>query len=189
MVFDLSQSHYLLMASGLTASSLTVGYHDINRDSSADAVLFTEENPVLIEAFDDPISHTLVMIHGSFMIVAWVGAASIGIFSAKYMKIWTGRKLLGKDIWFAIHQVCMSLTWILVISAFTIIWVAVGEWRTSAHSVLGIIATALCFIQPFGAFFRPAPESASRPLFAFLHGSVGMLAHTIAGKYLIHQCF
>lgn len=174
-------SYYLLMSSGSTVSPLSIGYHDINRGSSNIAVLYSEDNPVeIIQANEQS---KMVLIHGSFMIVAWIGATSIGVFSARFMKkLWAGKKAFGKDIWFIVHQVSMSLTWILTISAVIIIWIDLGEWRTSPHSVLGIIATSLCFIQPLTAFFRPAPDDEARPIFNFMHGSVGKLAHVLASN-------
>lgn len=171
------------MASGSTAAELSIGYHDINRDASKESILFSEDNPMDIAPMNKQTSQTLLLLHGIFMIVAWIGATSIGVFSARYMKkIWVGPKLFGKDIWFIVHQVAMSLTWVLTISAVVIIWVDVGEWRTSTHSLLGIIATVLCFIQPLTAFFRPAPNDDARPIFNFMHGSVGKLAHFLAGN-------
>jgi hypothetical protein len=36
------------MSSGLTASTDSIGYHNINRDSSSISILFTEDNPIII---------------------------------------------------------------------------------------------------------------------------------------------
>lgn len=171
------------MASGSTSTELSIGQHNINFGSSRRSILFTEDNPVRIRVWNDTVSKTMVLLHGSFMIVAWIGATSIGVFSARYMRtLWVGKQVFGKDIWFVVHQVAMSLTWVLTISSVIIIWIDVGEWRTSTHSLLGIIATVLCFIQPLTAFFRPAPNDEARPIFNFMHGSVGKLAHILAGK-------
>lgn len=183
MPFDLtSESFHLLIASGSTVSPLSIGFHDINKGASIEKVVFTEDNPVNLLPVNPQLSRNMLLIHGSFMIVAWIGATSIGVFSARFFKkIWSGKQLFGKDIWFIVHQVSMSLTWLLTISAVVIIWIDVGEWKTSPHSVLGIIATTLCFIQPLTAFFRPAPDDEARPIFNFMHGSVGKLAQFLAG--------
>lgn len=186
LTFDLEKvAYYLLISSGSTVGPLSIGYHDISRASSAVPTLFTENEPIEIIPSNDQASKTLVLIHGSFMIVAWIGATAIGTFSARFVKkLWIGKKMFGKDIWFIIHQVSMSLTWILTITAVIIIWIDVGEWNTSPHSVLGIIATSLCFIQPLTAFFRPKPDDDARPIFNFMHGSVGKLAHMLAGNWV-----
>lgn len=179
----MNEPYYLLLSSGSTASELSIGFHDLTHDASRSSILFTEDNPVIILSANNQPSRILLLLHGSLMIVAWIGATTIGVFSARYFKkIWSGKQIFGKDVWFIVHQVSMSLTWLLTISAVIIIWVDVGEWRTSTHSILGIIATSLCFIQPLTAFFRPAPDDEARPIFNFMHGSVGKLAHFIAGN-------
>lgn len=44
-----------------------------------------------------------VYLHGSFMVAAWIGSASIGILLARYFKkTWVGSQLCGKDQWFAV---------------------------------------------------------------------------------------
>jgi hypothetical protein len=183
MSFDLTnKAYFLLIASGSTSTELSIGYHGGSRGASNSSIRFTEEG-VSIDLANPKVSRTLLLIHASFMIVSWIGATSIGVFSARYFKtLWKGTKLFGKDAWFVIHQIAMTSTWILTIAGIIIIWIDVGEWRTSTHSVLGIIASVLCFIQPITAFFRPAPTDEARPIFNFMHGSVGKLAHFLAGK-------
>lgn len=177
------------MSSGSTVSELSIGYHGSSRGASRIKINLTEVATEVVLG-DPKVSNTLLLIHASFMVVAWIGTTSIGFFSARYFKkLWSGKKMFGKDAWFVVHQVAMSLTWVLVISAVTIIWIDLGEWRTTTHSVLGIIATSLCFIQPLTAFFRPAPDDDARPIFNFMHGSVGKLSHFLAGKLsLAHGC-
>lgn len=175
------------MSSGSTLSELSIGYHGSNRAASSRAILFTEDANE-VDLARPKVSRTLLLIHASFMIFAWIGFTSIGVFAARYFKkIWSGTKIFGKDAWFVVHQISMSLTWILTISAVAIIWIDVGEWRTSTHSVLGIIATVLCFIQPVTAFFRPSPTDEARPIFNFMHGSVGKIAHFLAGSINLNR--
>lgn len=182
MTFDLIyQPYHLLIASGLAAGDLTINFHDINYGASESAVIFSETDPPKITIVT--VSKTLMLIHGSFMIVAWIGTTSIGVFSARFLKKLNVRQeLFGKAIWFIVHQVMMSLTWLLTIAGVAIIWTDVGKWKTSTHSLLGIITGVLCFIQPLTAIFRPAPDDEARPIFNFMHGSVGKLAHFLAGN-------
>lgn len=182
VTFDLtSRAYFLMIASGTEITSSSIGYHGPNRAVSALPILFEEDNAFVI--LPAPDSKVLVLIHGSFMIVAWIGTTSIGIFAAKHMKtLWEKKQFFGKQIWFLVHQVSMTLTWLLTIVAVTIIFIEVGELKPTVHSILGIITTSLCFIQPFLAFFRPAPVSETRPIFNFVHGSIGKLAQLLACK-------
>ncbi|CAG2181777.1 unnamed protein product, partial [Oppiella nova] len=46
----------------------------------------------------------LIRIHGTFMIVAWLGCVSIAIFMARYFKhLWPEETLFGVQIWFAVN--------------------------------------------------------------------------------------
>ena len=96
--FDLpKQSYYLLLASGSGIRPVSVDYHDIVRLSSAQALKLSEVSSVGSK------SKLLLRLHGSFMIFAWIGTASIGILLARYFKnTYVGSSLCGKDIWFAV---------------------------------------------------------------------------------------
>jgi hypothetical protein len=50
---------------------------------------------------------TLVKLHGTFMVTAWMLIASIGLLLARYYKLtWVGHQIMGKDLWFVVrcHQ-------------------------------------------------------------------------------------
>ena len=49
------------------------------------------------------------------MVIAWFVLAFFGMLVARYAKD-IDRHLCGKLAWFRIHQICMSTTWILVIT-------------------------------------------------------------------------
>jgi hypothetical protein len=48
-------------------------------------------------------SGTLVKLHGTFMVTAWMLAASCGLLLARYYKLtWVGKQIMGKDLWFVV---------------------------------------------------------------------------------------
>lgn len=48
-------------------------------------------------------SKLLIRLHGSFMLAAWIGTASVGILLARYYRqTWVGTTMMGKDLWFAV---------------------------------------------------------------------------------------
>lgn len=105
--------------------------------------------------------------------------------TCRYFKqTWVGSSLCGKDQWFAWHRTFMILTWSLTMAGFIIIFVEIGGWsgEQNPHAILGTVTTFLCFIQPFGALFRPSPTHKNRPIFNWLHWLVGNLAHILASK-------
>lgn len=148
-------------------------------------------------------SNLLVRLHGAFMLTAWIGTASIGILLARYFKqTWEGSSLCGKDQWFAVlnfffcefsckyfkefdfqwHRIFMVITWSLTLAGFVIIFVQIDGWSSeqNPHAILGTITTILCFLQPIGALFRPAPNSKNRPIFNWCHWLGGNMAHILA---------
>lgn len=82
------------------------------------------------------------------------------------------------------HRICMVSTWSLTMVAFVLIFVEINGWSANQdrHAILGVITTIICFIQPLGALFRPAPNSKNRPIFNWLHWLGGNLAHLLASK-------
>ncbi|KAG5674314.1 hypothetical protein PVAND_004291 [Polypedilum vanderplanki] len=177
--FDLRNTEfYLLIASGTNVAGNAVGYHDINAVVSVNTVLLT--TPTEVFGFEMTVS-PLLLIHGSFMIVAWIGLTSIGIVMARHFKSsWQNKKTCGKDIWFTYHVICMCMTWALTLAGFIIIFIDTGEFHTSVHSILGCFVLALSFIQPIGAIFRPGPKDNSRPLFNWMHKAFGNITHLLA---------
>lgn len=176
--FDLINTPYnLLLASGKTVRENGVGYHDLGRLPTSRPILLSEVQNLAGS------STLLLRLHGAFMIIAWIGTTSLGIVLARYFKqTWVGSQLCGKDQWFAWHRVCMVLTWSLTMAAFIIIFVQLNGWsyEQNPHAILGVITTVICFIQPIGAFFRPAPNSKNRPFFNWAHWMGGNIAHILA---------
>lgn len=168
---------HLLLASGTQLQAGSVDFHDIDSSASENSYLLTVASVV------QGRSNLMMYLHASFMISAWIGFTSIGIFTARFMKrTWMKVKICGKDLWLMTHQICMCMTWILTLVGFIIIIVDSNRWNTNAHSVLGTIAFSLCMIQPFGAVFRPGPKDVHRPIFNFLHMFAGNFAHILTSE-------
>lgn len=176
--FDLiNEKYHMLLATGSSADSTHVSYHDIGRHVTGVPLALAEVGPV------QGNSKLLLRLHGAFMLTAWIGTASLGILLARYFRqTWVGSQLCGKDQWFAWHRFLMVLTWVLTMAGFVIIFVEIGGWSQvdNPHAILGVVTTVLCFLQPIGAYFRPHPGTKRRPLFNWLHWLGGNLAHIIA---------
>lgn len=76
--FDLVNNRFhVLIASGSSVEDSHVGYHDIGRWASGEAHLLAD-----ISEFAGK-SNLLLRLHASFMLVAWIGTASVGILMAR----------------------------------------------------------------------------------------------------------
>lgn len=173
----INNKYHILVASGTKLKPSSAGYHDIGRLASAQPISLA-----IVQNLSGA-STLLLRLHGSFMIAAWIGTTSLGIVLARYFKqTWVGSQTCGKDQWFAWHRMCMVTTWSLTMAAFVIIFVEIGGWSAekNPHAILGVITTVLCFFQPIGALFRPAPNAKNRPIFNWAHWLGGNLAHILA---------
>uniref|UniRef100_A0A2H8TDL1 Putative ferric-chelate reductase 1 n=1 Tax=Melanaphis sacchari TaxID=742174 RepID=A0A2H8TDL1_9HEMI len=179
--YDLIRNKYfLLIAAGTSLKERSVGYHDLAYTSTAESSALSEIKSLRTS------SKLLLRLHGSFMIVAWIGAASIGIVVARYYKqTWVGGSCCSKDLWFGWHRLLMMFTWILSLAGSACIFVELGEWvsgPSQTHALLGVVTTVLAFFQPIFAAFRPHPDSSKRPIFNWIHWLVGNAAHIFASE-------
>ncbi|CAG4994971.1 unnamed protein product [Parnassius apollo] len=177
--FDLANNKYNLMV--VSGDSMKdpdrVGFHSLAYESTGEPLALATVGSAA------GASKLLLKLHGSFMLIAWLGSASIGILLARYFRqTWVGRQLGGVDIWFAYHRILMVVTWLLTIIGFIIILIEVGGWTSTGdnpHAITGIVTVILCFIQPIGAYFRPHPGTKKRPIFNWLHWFFGNAAHIL----------
>ncbi|KAL4232478.1 DOMON domain-containing protein frrs1L [Mactra antiquata] len=135
---------------------------------------------------------TLIKLHGSLMVVAWILCSTIGVVAARHCKDMLQNKVLcSVKYWFVIHRTLMFTAVTCVIAAMVIIFyenggfqqitsVARGKEYTKAHPYLGIVVTVLALINPLMAVVRPSPDHPSRPMFNWAHFTVGTAAHIIA---------
>jgi hypothetical protein len=104
VTFDLSKLHYLLLAKG----PLKPQYKSVlGFELTAHTLKAASSDPVDLSSFsnvDAGASGSTTKWHGSLMVVAWMFLACTGTMTARYGKK-IDKQVLGKDIWFRIHQV------------------------------------------------------------------------------------
>ncbi|CAL8398018.1 unnamed protein product [Arctogadus glacialis] len=155
--------YYLLFAYGSSTDG-EIGYHS-GRFSSSEKLTISEYKQV--GAAGSPQS---IRAHGALMLIAWMTTASLGMMVARYLKgLAKSHSPFGKAVWFLAHVSLMSLTVILTLIAFIVIFSYVRGWSGGAHPVLGCLVTILAIIQPLGALFRCGPDHRMRYVFNWLH--------------------
>ncbi|KAJ7379080.1 DOMON domain-containing protein frrs1L [Desmophyllum pertusum] len=113
------------------------------------------------------------------MTITWVLFASVGLFTARYMrKVWEPTHLLGLKAWFAFHRILMTLSVLLTVTGVIVIFVHVNGWSDGAgpHPYFGIVVLVLALAQPIMAAFRPHPGEPRRNIFNWAHRIVGITA-------------
>ena len=92
------------------------------------------------------------------------------------IKIFKDKKLIGKDVWFTTHQILMVSA--LVFSILGMIPIIIDKGldpikEKVSHSLVGVAALVLAFLQPLLAMARCSPSHSLRPLFNWTHGIIG----------------
>jgi len=178
----LNGKFHLLLARASSLGASGLGYHELETDRGVtpDAVHMTYIGVL------GSRSNILTQLHGGFMIIAWLLCASTGMFTARYYKqTHTDFNPFNKAFWFMLHITCMFTTVFLTICGIIFIFIEVGgysevkEGAGKAHPILGLILLGLAVMQVTIAFFRPHPGTSMRPLFNWVHWSIGNSAHIV----------
>jgi len=129
----------------------------------------------------DPDSSYLIRIHGTCMVIAWIGTVSLGIVFARYYKqTWVSSTLCGVKVWFACHRALMVTSVTLMLIAQICIFIYVGGYHVGLHQLFGTLAFTLALLNPIGALLRPEPDAPNRWLFNWGHWFLGNVAHISA---------
>lgn len=182
--------HVIMSRSDDVTADGDITYHFGNKVASSDAVSFAD----FIGSGTDTLGLKLQKAHGSLMLIAWVGFASVGIVMARYFKpMWPDTKICGIAVWFLFHRLCMMSAATCTIAAFIIIFIHTGEYFTPEegtvrflHALFGTFVTFLVILNPIMALFRPHPGEPKRPIFNWAHWGVGTLAYNLA---MVTICF
>lgn len=96
--FHLSnQTFYILLAIGDEATVVSLAYHK-QRQAASRAIYLSD-----IADLSQGAKPMLIVLHGCFMIFAWMGTAAVGLVLARYFKSeWSNKTLFGKDLWFIV---------------------------------------------------------------------------------------
>lgn len=176
--FDLDQDYFLFLASG-PAHRGQIQRHSQQPLVSEHKVLLTV-NPIMLQGSRGP---TLLKVHGTLMLLAWMLTGSLGTFIASFYKTeWAAHSLLGQKMWFQVHRGLMVVTVLLTAVGFFMPFAYRRGWSKHAgvHPYLGCCVLALALLQPIAACFRPPPDSHRRFIFNWLHWGVGSLTEAMA---------
>ena len=133
-----------------------------------------------------------VCIHGTVMILAWMGFGGPGMLFARYgrvLRLGNKRQLLGKSIWFQIHRFYLSVSALLTLFGFFFITInGYGAWINSAdasslmiaHSIIGTLVLCGVILQIWLALYRCHPNSRFRFLFNWSHRIIGNFSFIFA---------
>ncbi len=157
----------------------------------------------------------LIFLKACLEIFTWMFLVATGILLPRYYKyVFKPRQLCGKEVWFTLHATIMTLVGVINLIAFLVIlseldwqWVSVEDPLEFSHSIFGIFAFGLIYIQVsffllflnqfieaaefwilyeikmFIGVVRPKPESRRRKAFVVIHRTTGLLAFLFASRF------
>ncbi|THD27293.1 hypothetical protein D915_001879 [Fasciola hepatica] len=130
---------------------------------------------------------TLIRLHGSLMVIAWMFLCTNGIILSRHYKhVWKKRGLKGLDAWLIAHQVFHSMTLICsAVATFVIVYFVQGYSYLNpspfgAHPICGFTSIGLVLLNPVIALCRCPLTSSRRAIFNVVHKFLGLLAVALA---------
>lgn len=123
-------------------------------------------------------------LHGILMIMAWVVFAPIGIVLTMVNKT---KSPPAVKSWFQLHRAFLTLTVLLTLVAFAVLWAEVGfQVHKGKHRQIGFAVVVGTILQPLGGIMRPhnpaAGEEKSKARLAWEYGHqwFGRILFTLA---------
>uniref|UniRef100_A0A672JFQ7 DOMON domain-containing protein n=1 Tax=Salarias fasciatus TaxID=181472 RepID=A0A672JFQ7_SALFA len=120
-----------------------------------------------------PLQPVFLLADRALMLTAWMGSGSVGMMVARYLRgAGSEHRLCGKQLWFMIHVMLMSVTVAATVVAFVLPFSHVKAWSGGAHPVLGCLLLTFSCLQPLLALLRPGPHHpryVSSPAFKLLN--------------------
>ncbi|PIK58159.1 putative ferric-chelate reductase 1 isoform X2 [Apostichopus japonicus] len=181
--FDISgdNEYFSLMSAGnMLAPSGNILFHNVDKESSNEAVSFNKVGNVKV----DDTSFKLFKAHGAMMATAWIGFAAPVLDT---QGVCTGLVIAHC---YEIHRINMLLTFILTCAAFVCIFVAkkgfislevAGTTRFVHVQSLVVLLWPLALINVTMAIFSPP----RRKYYNWAHRSVGILALTLSAVTML----
>jgi hypothetical protein len=190
-IFDLNKAYYIFLGSGPTDNTGALLQH------ARTPSIFPKTNVMTFVGSMQPSAGKnvrLIQAHGCLMITAWILLVSPSIILARYFKTaWPGDQICSNAVWFVVHQTLMLIALACTIAGFIIIFAYAGRpdpemvtfpgyypayfW---VHGPLGIIVMILVILNPIIAAVRCKPDSSFRPIFNWIHWTVGTSCYIIA---------
>ncbi|XP_076027547.1 putative ferric-chelate reductase 1 [Genypterus blacodes] len=167
-----SSSHIMLVHGPSSDGQILIHVETFVSDSEVDI-----SSPQLVSKAGRP---HIIKAHGALMLLVWMGSGSVGIMVARYVKVSDGRRCCGKDGWFVVHVVMMSVTVAATVVSFILTFSHVQAWSGGAHPVLGCLLLLLSIMQPTVALLRCAPQHPQRFLFNWSHALIAVAAKALA---------
>ncbi|CAJ0607892.1 unnamed protein product [Cylicocyclus nassatus] len=186
--YNANQTYYLLLAAGSALSSSLTQHKTTDVSSPR---LLTDYDADSSNGMNSTTKGRLIKAHAILMLLAWFIFVPTAAMFARFLRSsWPTLRPGGILIWFHVHRTSNSIAITLMTASFICILTAnnwkwkgpgshSGKW-VEAHTMIGIIALCLAWMQPFVSAMRCNPSHPRRPYFNWVHRGIGATAMVLA---------
>eukprot|EP00656_Telonema_subtile_P010212 TRINITY_DN14892_c0_g1_i3.p1 TRINITY_DN14892_c0_g1~~TRINITY_DN14892_c0_g1_i3.p1 ORF type:complete len:286 (-),score=65.55 TRINITY_DN14892_c0_g1_i3:62-919(-) len=135
-----------------------------------------------------PVSHDLVLLHGSLLLIAWALLAPLGFIIKRNPNTLfdLSGKVCGYPLAFLLHGIMMSTAVCFTVTGVLIALIGFDQRALFGHYPIGVVVFIVVAIQPFPALFcRPDHGQPKRKYFNWVHWLGGGLALTLGAINVI----
>nr|CDJ97351.1 DOMON domain containing protein [Haemonchus contortus] len=188
--YDPNKEYYLFLATGqATASGLT--QHTGKAISTPRQLSDYSTDASGTSGLSPNVKQRLIKAHAILMIISWFFFVPTAVMFARFLRAsWPTVKPCGLLIWFHVHRTsnligiaCNVASFICILTANNWEWTGPGSQSSKwgkTHSMIGVFALCLAWIQPFVSAMRCNPGHPRRPYFNWVHRFIGVIAMILA---------
>lgn len=186
--YDAKMSYYLLLARGTATNS---GLTQHTTTAVSNPRLLSDYSKSGSSGVNPTTKQRLIKAHAIMMLLSWFFFVPTAVMFARFLRSsWPTVKPGGLMIWFHVHRTCNLIGIALSIASFICImtansWEWTGPGSSSSkwgkvHTMVGIFALCLAWLQPFISAIRCNPSHPRRPYFNWAHRLIGVVAMILA---------
>ncbi|XGW11469.1 hypothetical protein V3C99_012728 [Haemonchus contortus] len=140
---------------------------------------------------DVTIKRRLNKAHAILMVLSWLFFVPTAVLFARFLRdFWSGTKPGGLCVWYHAHRTCNFIAVVLMIASFICIMISKGwtwtgpgsksKYYTKVHTLTGLLALILAWLQPLISLLRCSPSDRRRPFFNWIHRLIAVVAFALA---------
>jgi len=155
------------------------GHHEVHQNSTQPEPMMAGENVLAMQ------------FHGVFMLIGWWIFLPAAMITARYFRQEMASTMFKSALWFHCHRTMALIGVGCVVAGLVSILVHTkGKFSnddpaTFTHAIVGIIAIAGVFIQPFVAIFRCSTKNSKRSYFNWFHRMFGVTTWMVSQAAIV----
>ncbi|KAK5966068.1 Ferric-chelate reductase 1 [Trichostrongylus colubriformis] len=176
----------------LTSGAINRGTRVVTDSHSSSPLFLDAIKPITTShGLDITVRRRLNKAHAILMVLSWLFFVPSAVLFARFLRdFWSGTKPGGLCVWYHVHRTCNLIAIVLMIASFICIMISKGwtwtgpgsssKYYTKVHTLTGLLALILAWLQPLISLVRCSPSDRRRPMFNWTHRLIGVVGFTLA---------